>query len=239
MARVSLLHSNDLHGNLTPGRLAFLKVQRERSDLYFDSGDVIKAGNLAVPLSADAAWSRLAEARCTASTLGNRETHVLAGAFSRKVAGAAHPLLVANLFRRDGSLVFPACRVFEVGTVRVGVVGVMVPMVTKAMKSQAASQYLWEPPILCAQQVARDLRPEVDLLIALTHIGITQDRRLAEAVPEIDLILGGHSHTVIEIPETVGRVRIAQGGSHGRFLGRYEWEVGLGLVEADLIPWID
>jgi 2',3'-cyclic-nucleotide 2'-phosphodiesterase (5'-nucleotidase family) len=50
--------------------------------------------------------------------------------------------------------------------------------------------------------VAR-LRPEADLLIALTHLGIQRDRLLAEACPELDVILGGHSHTPTETPERV------------------------------------
>ena len=238
MARLTLLHSNDLHGQLTDARMPFLLEQRETADLYFDSGDVIKAGNLAIPLSADPAWPRLAAARCTASTLGNRESHLLPSAFEAKIAGAAHPLLVANMRQKDGQPgPWRESIILEVQGLSIGVFGVMVAMVTERMASRAASSYLWDQPIPIATRVAKELRADVDMVIALTHIGVTQDRLLAEACPEIDLILGGHSHTVLGTPERIGNTWIAQGGSHGRFLGRYEWALGEGLVASALLLW--
>ncbi len=220
---ISILHTNDFHGHLTGARVAELAAARESVDLYFDCGDAIKTGNLGIPLAPEEAWTRLAECRCDASVLGNRETHVLESAFRRKLEGATHPILVANLRMRSGALFLPGSQIFERHGVLVGVFGVMVPMVTERMVTARASQLLWDPPIESAARVVAELRPNVDLLIALTHMGISQDRKLAEAVSGIDVILGGHSHTVLETPERVGETWIAQGGSHGRYFGRYEW----------------
>ena len=99
----------------------------------------------------------------------------------------------------------------------------MVAMVTEQMKTKAVSAYLWTPPIATATQLAKELRPDVDLLIALTHIGNLQDIFLAQQCPEIDIILGGHSHTVLPQPVKVRNTWIAQGGSHNRYVGMYEW----------------
>ena len=44
----------------------------------------------------------------------------------------------------------------------------------------------------------------MDCLIALTHIGFKTDQQLAAECPEIDIILGAHSHTVLEIPVRAG-----------------------------------
>ncbi len=209
---------------MTSERAARLSELRSSRDLYFDTGDAIKAGNLAVPLAPEAVWPRLSALRCTASVLGNRETHVFEGAFRAKLAGADHPILCANLVRKDGSRPLPGSLELEVRGVRVGVFGVMVPMVTSRMKTQGASAYLWEEPLSVAARLAAELRPRVDLLIALTHIGHRSDLALAEAVPSLDAILGGHSHTVLESPVMVGHTAICQGGSHGRFAGVYEWD---------------
>lgn len=229
-----ILHTNDFHGGLTEARAGRLALLREESDLYFDGGDAIKAGNLAIPLRPDAAWSALATLRCSASVLGNRETHVAPAAFAKKIEGARHPLLCANLRTKAGTHPLPGSIVLEAASLRVGVVGVMVPMVTERMATRAASAYLWDSPIPTACALARILRPEVDCLVALTHIGLRQDQALAEACPELDLILGGHSHDLVT--ETVGRVFIAQAGSHGRFAGRYDWAPGKGVLRAELIP---
>lgn len=235
--RLTIIHTNDLHGSLTSARFDSLARVRPEADLFFDTGDAIKAGNLALPLSPDPVWPRFRQLDITASCPGNRESHVLTSGMQAKLAGLNHPFLCSNWRDRDGHLVHLDELLFECKAVRVGVFAVMVPMVTARMKTQALSAYLWDSPLETAMRKAEELRPKVDLLVALTHIGLTQDRRLAEACPQLDLILGGHSHNVLESPEVVAGVPIAQGGSHGRFWGRYVWEQGAGLVEASLIPW--
>ena len=236
--RLKILHTNDLHGQLTPARLEVLLSLRKDADLYFDTGDIIKAGNLAIPLKKDPAWEFLHQTNITASTLGNRETHILASAFEAKLAGADHPILVANMRDRTGAPgKWRESMIVESGGLKIGIFGVMVPMVTKRMKTQATSRYLWRDPIAAAEEVVAKLRPEVDVVFALTHIGFGQDKKLADQVPGIDVIFGGHSHTVLEKPELIDSTAIVQGGSHGRFIGSYVWEEGSGLVEAELIPW--
>jgi 2',3'-cyclic-nucleotide 2'-phosphodiesterase (5'-nucleotidase family) len=198
--------------------------------VYFDTGDLIRTGNLGIPIKSDPAWALLAELRCTAGVLGNRETHVLESAFKAKLQGAGHPLLCGNLRKRDGSRPLPSSIELDVGGYRVGLIGVMVPMVTERMKTSIASAYIWEAPIPRAADLARELRPRVDALFALTHIGHRQDLELAAAVPELDAIFGGHSHTVAQEPVRVGRTAVAQGGSHARFAGVYEWTPESGLT---------
>ncbi len=215
-----------MHGTLTRERSQRLSALRKDCDLYFDSGDAIQTGNLGIPLRADPVWPMLDEFDCTASVLGNRETHVLESAFKAKIAGAKHPLLCANLIRKDGSHPLPRFIEIEAGGLKIGVVGVMVPMVTERMATKAASAYLWTPPLEVAAELARELRPRVDLLIALTHIGHRQDVELAERKLGYDIIFGGHSHTVLETPQRVADTWICQGGSHNRFVGVYEWEDG-------------
>lgn len=234
---LTLLHTNDFHGTLDEARASFIKrLKLESEALFFDSGDCIKAGNLAIPLKPEPAWGLLHEAGCDASTLGNRETHVLEKGFLAKIAGAEHPILCANL-RYKASALMPLLPslVFEKAGLKVGIIGVMVPMVTERMASRHASAYIWSAPIPAAKQIAEFLRPQVDCLIALTHIGHRQDLELASSCPLFDVVLGGHSHTVLEQPERVGDTFVCQGGSHGRFIGKYRWS-GRGSLEGGLIP---
>jgi 2',3'-cyclic-nucleotide 2'-phosphodiesterase (5'-nucleotidase family) len=215
--------------------MPFLLAARAESDFYFDTGDAIKTGNLGVPLKPEPVWGLFAEAKCDASVIGNRETHILESVFNAKLAGAVHPVLCANLRRRDGSRPLPQSLIVARNGVRVGVFGVSVPMVTERMATQSASAFLWDPPVDTADRMCRELRPDVDLLIALTHIGHSQDLKLAAACPSIDIVLGGHSHTVLQEPERVGKTWVCQGGSHARFIGRYAWSDG--ELSGGLVPW--
>jgi len=229
-----ILHTNDFHGNLDERRFDALVQLRENVNVYFDNGDAIKTGNLGIPLREEPVWKLLDALRCTASVLGNRETHVLESAFQAKLKGATHPILCANLRRKDGSRPLPSHLIVEAAGIRVGIVGVMVAMVTERMKTRGASAYLWDDPIATAVALGPELRPQVDVLIALTHVGVRQDERLAATTDLYDLILGGHSHTVLEEPLVVNGTPILQAGSHGRFAGLYEWDGG--KLDARLVP---
>lgn len=233
--RLTIWHTNDLHGKLRDSHVEFLKPLIGLDDLFFDSGDAIRTGNLGVPLGPDPVWTQLAQLGCRASVPGNRESHLTQGLFERKIGEAKHPVLCANLFHKGGGLVLPPTLNFEHCGVRIGVIGLMVPMVTERMKTKGASSFLWTQPILEAQKHIAHLTTNADLVIALTHIGLAQDRELAHACPSLQLVLGGHSHTVLEPPERIGDTWICQGGSHARFIGRYAWEVGAGIVEHELL----
>ena len=72
------------------------------------------------------------------------------------------------------------------------------------------------------------LKDSSDIFIALTHLGLRRDRSLAEEFPEFDLIIGGHSHDLLENAIMVNSVLIAQAGgnphivsdSHPVYLGK-------------------
>jgi 2',3'-cyclic-nucleotide 2'-phosphodiesterase (5'-nucleotidase family) len=238
---LTIFHTNDLHGKLDEAKVDRILALKEEASkhgpiLYLDSGDCIKAGNLAIPLKPDPAWPLLERADCEAGVLGNRETHVLESAFHAKLQGAKHPLLCTNLRRKDGSRPLPRSMVLRKGELRVGLLGVMVPMVTERMATKAASAYLWDDPIQEALAIESELGDRCDLLIALTHIGHKNDLQLAERSKHIHMILGGHSHTQLDEPVQIGDRWVCQGGAHGRFIGRYIWEAGKGLVDGRLLP---
>lgn len=66
----------------------------------------------------------------------------------------------------------------------------------------------------------RKLRDSCDLFIGLTHIGTTDDVRLAEQMPELDVIIGGHSHTRIDTTMIVNGVLITQTESWLKYIGK-------------------
>jgi len=104
--------------------------------------------------------------------------------------------------------------------------------------------------IMVAKKYVPLLRREADIVVALTHIGLEQDKKLAAEVPQIDIIIGGHSHnqldTPLRIPESDGKgeVIVVQAGDYGRFLGRLdiqlqkneESQYHITKVEGQLLP---
>ena len=76
----------------------------------------------------------------------------------------------------------------------------------------------------------KGLRDGGEILIGLTHIGYLQDLALARQWPEIDVIVGGHSHTKVDPAENVEGVLVAQAGSDNRFLGRIDLHLRGGRI---------
>ena len=153
--------------------------------------------------------------------MGNRETHPMLSVVRGKLAGAPCPILSANQVAKTGPLNLPFTThiIVERCGLSIGVIGVTIPMVTRRSKMSIAWDTVFEQPIDTVKQLTQILRPQVDVLIALTHIGISEDRALAAAVPELDLIVSGHSHRLHSEPEIVDGVPILQAGSFGRFAG--------------------
>jgi len=76
-----------------------------------------------------------------------------------------------------------------------------------------------------AESVIAQHRDSVDLMVMVSHLGLGDDKLLAEQVNGIDVILGGHSHTIMYEPEIVNNTIILQAGSDGLFVGRLDLEI--------------
>ena len=89
-------------------------------------------------------------------------------------------------------------------------------------------------PLETAREAVRELQEDgADLIISVNHSGVYEDRILAREVPEIDVIVGGHSHTPLHEPLVEGKTVIVQAGSYLEYLGMIElsWDPETGQVD--------
>jgi 2',3'-cyclic-nucleotide 2'-phosphodiesterase (5'-nucleotidase family) len=224
---LTIVHTNDTHGRMAAGTAPSAAADRlrallgaERDPVYLDAGDTVSAGNLGFRPGGEPALDVLSSLGCAAMCLGNRETHPRKEIFPRKLDRARFPVLCANLVVKGEapSPVRPHV-ILERQALRVGVFGVTVPMFTKKQWSQPLCDYWFGDPIRAAAEQAELLRPQVQVLVALTHVGFRQDQALAAACPELDLVIGGHSHTDLDRPEWVGEVPVLQARAFGFYAG--------------------
>ena len=237
--QLTVVHTNDTHGRMREPVIARLRALLAGlpEALYVDAGDTISAGNLGFKVSGEPALAALTDLGCAAMCLGNRETHPRKEIFPIKVSSAGHPLLSANAVAKgDAPLPVAPHVVAERAGLRVGIFGVTVQMFTRKQWSQALCDYWFEDPMAAARAQVDELRPRVDVLIALTHLGFTQDQLLAQLCPEVDLVIGGHSHTDLEAPCMVGEVPVVQAYAYAYHAGVAVLDVAPGR-RAQLIEW--
>lgn len=77
-------------------------------------------------------------------------------------------------------------------------------------------------------QLAIDLKKEVDVLVLLSHLGVEDDLRIAREIPEIDVVIGSHTHHLFEKGEEVNNVLVAAAGKFGLYVGEVVLQVNKG-----------
>jgi len=241
-----ILHTNDLHNRLTPQQAHFigdLKRHFAPHVLLLDAGDAVGAGNLGAR-GKEPILTLMDEAGYDAMAMGNRESHPTRIALRKKLKDAGFPVLAANLrAKRDK----PPPRVVqeyvefafgeeEEPTV-VTVMGLS-PVITAPDSFWARmTDFVFDDPLKTGPGLAKKLRPESDLLIALTHIGYEKDVQLA-ASPEIDLIIGGHSHRAVMPPEHPAHAYLAATDAHATHIGHLTVtfdDEGITAIDGELI----
>lgn len=226
MPNLTILHTNDLHGKLRQeGVETIRRVKESTGDcLLLDAGDAITSGNVYYRPGGEPALLRMSEAGYDAMAMGNREFHFLRPGLQTKVKLARFPVLCANI-RGDGDAIGPSIlpsMIVERGGFRIAVFGLTVEMITKKMLARRVSPYWFEEPIETAGRIVPALRAQADVVIAVTHIGTKADETLAQQVSGIDLIVGGHTHSVLPEPVKIGGTSIVQAGWFAHHLGRVE-----------------
>ena len=159
-----------------------------------------------------------------AAVMGNHELDYGQDVFRRLAGQAAFPFLSANVESHPEPLPVRPGVVLEPGEgLRVAVLGLTTPELTTATHPRNAVGLAVEEPVTVARRLLPDLSQGTDLTVVLSHLGITDDRRLARDVPGIDLIVGGHNHNLYTQPEMEGKTAIVQAGERGGWLGRMDF----------------
>lgn len=232
MQELTIFHTNDMHGHPDAmARLsAFARQQRAeakaqgRTVFFWDAGDAADRRETIFSATKGAAIAPLLEAMgYTLQTTGNDIPLPYGPQALEAVAARAHfPILGANF--RDGTGPLPAGvqETVEIpldNGVRLGVFGLTAPF-----DGLYEGFGLHFPDALetTRAMVAKLKAAGCGVIIALSHLGLADDRQMAEQVPGIDVIIGAHTHDLLPQGEIVANVLIAQTGEYAQALGRVD-----------------
>jgi len=229
--QIRILHFNDFHGFAEPhqslgaqeplGGVAWLAAKvkelgKGKPTLFLAAGDMIQGDNWANLFKGESVIRVLNYMGLDAMVLGNHEFDFGQEVLLERMGEARFPVLGANVSGLKGVVPY---MVKEVGGLKVGVIGVVgadTPLTTHP-RNVVGLGFL--DPAETLKKNVQKLSAQVDLLVALTHCGFKEDRELASRVPEVQVIVGGHSHTKLDRPAVVGDTIIVQAWEHGKTLG--------------------
>ncbi len=222
--------------------------QSTEHSLYLDSGDLIEGTAAFTAFGGEPEMRALSALRPDAVALGNHDLDPGAADFvdmHRKFAN--FPLLAANYSAPGTALgrTFTASIVLDASGVRVGVIGVANPTSPGGLASDDNPYGIVLAPTASAVQAEIDtLRPSVDVVVAISHLGLDADESLISATSGLDVVLGGHQHLTIDEPierwDCAAALQAERGCSarrvilvHSGALGRYVGRVDLAVAPAD------
>ena len=144
-----------------------------------------------------------------------------------------YPVLAINIYdQRTGKAFLPPYTIREVGGLRVAVIGIASNIIDKTMPPHFSEGLRFtdgreELPGFIARVRSQE---RADLVVVLSHLGFPQDMKLLSEVPDVDVLLSGHTHHRLFEPVRQGKTLIIQSGCHGSFLGRLDLEMRDGRV---------
>lgn len=229
-SRIVIFHSNDVHGKIDNFAkvAAILDAERKSgADVFFFSAGDNFSGDPVTDLydpPGEPMLELLGRLGLNVLTPGNHEFDYGMGAM-RKFA-ARFPTVSSNIEPQPGA--FPELRPWVVLTAKDGTKIVVFGVIQIEPDNKIPSTHpdkvkdlRFSEPLAKALEMKK-LRASGQVLIGLTHIGHEQDLLLARQMPELDVIVGGHSHTRVDPAENVNGVLVAQAGSDNLFLGRID-----------------
>lgn len=132
-----------------------------------------------------------------------------------------YPFLSANVLTSDGKPVFPGHIVKTICGTKVGIFAVTTATTIDGKPLLGNDPgYRVDDPIETAKKEIAGLQLDgAQVIVALTHLGLTEDLQLAEAAPAINFIFGGHSESALTEPQKKGSTWIFQAMQKGKQIG--------------------
>jgi 2',3'-cyclic-nucleotide 2'-phosphodiesterase (5'-nucleotidase family) len=239
-ARIVIFHFNDVHGKIDNFAKVAAIVEHERrkgGDVYlFCAGDNFTGNPIIdqyVP-PGEPMLELLNRLGVDLLSPGNHEFDIGLENIKKFAARTRFPFVSANIQNGPGG--FPHLVPYVVlktkSGVSIAVFGLIQIEAGNGLPSTHPDRVKglrFSEPLQKALEMKK-LRRGNNVLLGLTHLGFDQDQKLAEQMPELDAIIGAHSHTRVDPAEMVNGVLVAQAGSDNRFLGRVDLLVRGGRV---------
>jgi 2',3'-cyclic-nucleotide 2'-phosphodiesterase (5'-nucleotidase family) len=257
---LTIIHINDFHGRLLPslvksvhetlpvGGAAYLaymirekRTKNPEGTLLLSAGDMFQGSAVSNTFRGEPVIEIMNYLKFDAMAIGNHEFDWGMDVLKTLRRSAAFPFLSANIAansedQKNGNLswIIPY-HILERKGLKIAVIGITTPETPYSTKQENVKDITFLDPEKVLPAIIREARAKgANFIILLSHSGLDADKRLAEVVPGINLIVGGHSHTAVMKPEMVSETIIVQAGYHGIYLGTLELKIepDAGMVRA-------
>ncbi len=239
--KFTVLYTNDVHGRLLPfedgknsetvggaaRRIQLIKEIKSSNPnvIVLDGGDTAATGTLYKFFYGESDIKLMNLAGYTAAAIGNHEFDSGFQKLKELTDAASFPFLSANITVKGEKELNNKIKKYiikEVNGCKIGIIGIT----TDDLKSLVVNgdKINVKNEIKTVKKYTKKLQKSTDFLIVLSHSGYDEDIKIAQEAPQVDLIVGGHSHTFLDKPKVIthednSKTLIVQDGEYGKYLG--------------------
>ena len=183
------------------------ELRAEKPSLFLAAGDMIQGADWSNLFAGSSSVEAMNAMNIDAMVAGNHEFDFGQAVLRQRIAEAHFPVLGANIVGFGALKPYVIKRIDGLSVAIIGVVTDDTPVTTHP-RNVTGLQFL--SPFETVGKYVRELRGKADVIIVLSHLGLSADTELAKAVDGIDVIVGGHSHTKLDKAVLVGKTYIVQ-----------------------------
>ncbi len=253
---LTILHTNDVHSHIDPfpaddprnanmggvsRRAALIESIRKENPnvLLLDAGDIFQGTPYFNYYGGELEFKLMSMMQYDLSTIGNHDfDNGIQGLFAQ-MPHATFEFVSANYDFKNTAMdgLVKPFKIFNKNGIKVGVFGVGIEL-NGLVDKKMYQETVYSDPVEASQEMVRILKKEqkCDIVICLSHLGYSykneptkiSDLKLAEMTKDIDLIIGGHTHTFLDKPTVMKNldgkeVLVNQVGCYGINLGRIDF----------------
>ena len=252
--RITILHTNDVHSqiepfpsnhNLYPNKGGFAKraslfkelVKINPNTLIFDAGDIFQGTPYFNFFQGELELSLMKKMGYNAATIGNHEFDAGLKTLKKNILNNDFQFISSNYDFTNTELegLIDKFKIYNKGGIKIGVFGLGIKL-KGLVNPLLYGETKYNDPVEIANDLSTKLKYEngCDLVICISHLGHQyqndkiSDTELAKLTSNIDLIIGGHTHTLLKEPLILNNylgeeVIINQVGSSGVFVGKIDF----------------
>lgn len=254
--KITILHTNDVHSHIDPfpadhprnpnmggaARRASIIEQirkEEKNVLLLDAGDIFQGTPYFNYYGGELEFKIMSMMQYDLATMGNHDFDNGLEGFYAQLPHAKFDFVSANYDFKNTILdtIIKPYKIINKDSIKIGIFGLGVEL-EGLVDKRNYKETVYNDPIEVAKDITKKLKEEekCDLIICLSHLGFNNknepekpsDVKLAQETKDIDIIIGGHSHTFLDKPviykNAMGKnVVINQVGAYGINLGRIDF----------------
>ncbi|TCO74948.1 5'-nucleotidase C-terminal domain-containing protein [Marinisporobacter balticus] len=233
---ILLFHTNDTHARVEEGKYdgmgfakiaTYIKEQKEKNPnvLVLDAGDAFHGQTIATLVKGESIAKIMNQIGYDAMAAGNHDFDYGKDRTIELDGMTNFPILAANVKKADGTNLLKSYIIKEVDGIRFGIFGLSTPETAYMTHPKNVEGITFTDPVDEAKKMVQELKGQVDVIVALTHIGLDESskvtsEKIAKEVEGIDVMIDGHSHTTLPEGKVVGNTLIASAGEYDKNLGK-------------------